>query len=157
MAVDLLELHEVLMPSNLTIKRVEDVGTLREFVNTAAAGFELSHASGSMCFDLFIGLGFDLPLHNYVGYVDGKPVATAQLFLGAGVAGIYWVSTVPEARRQGIGAAITQTALREARELGYRLGILHSSEQGKGVYHRLGFVEYCRMSHYIWEEELSSK
>jgi GNAT superfamily N-acetyltransferase len=122
-------------------------------VHTAVAGFGLPDASESQCYDLFVGLGYDLPLRNYIGYLHGKPVATAELFLGAGVAGIYWVATVPEARRQGIGAAMTHAALREARELGVRIGILHASELGEEVYRRLGFVEHCRMSHYIWVSE----
>jgi GNAT superfamily N-acetyltransferase len=149
-AVDLRRFVEAAAPPDLTIKRVEDVETLREFVHAAVLGFGLPEASESACFDLFAGLGFDLPLHNYIGYLHGKPVATAELFLGAGVAGIYWVSTVPEIRRQGIGSVMTQASLREARELGYRVGILHASELGEEVYRRLGFVEYCRMSHYIW-------
>jgi ribosomal protein S18 acetylase RimI-like enzyme len=103
-----------------------------------------------MCFDLFAGLRFDIPLSNYVGYLSGQPVATSELFLGAGVAGIYWVSTLPEARRKGIGLAITQAPLLQAREMGYRLGILHSSDQGMGTYRQLGFVEKCRMGHYVW-------
>jgi ribosomal protein S18 acetylase RimI-like enzyme len=145
MAVDLLGRREVLIPAGLTIKRVED--------EEAAIGFGLPEPSESICFDLFAGLGFDLPLNNYVGYISGEPVATAELFLGAGVAGIYWVSTVPEARHKGIGSAMTQEALRQAREMGYHIGILHSSEQGIDVYRMLGFVEKCRMSHYVWTSE----
>lgn len=150
MAVDLMELREVSTPSGLTIKRVDDVEILRDFTHSAAIGFGLSESSESICFDLFAGLGFDLPLYNYVGYLGGESVATAELFLGAGVAGIYWVSTVPEARHKGIGSAITQAALQQAREMEYHIGILHSSEQGMGIYRQLGFVEKCRMSHYFW-------
>lgn len=43
---------------------------------------------------------------------------------------------------------MTLGPLREARALGYRLGILHSSRMGMGVYRQLGFEEHCRMSHY---------
>ena len=37
--------------------------------------------------------------------------------------------------------------------MGYRIGILHSSDQGLEVYRQLGFVEKCRMSHYVWTGE----
>jgi len=150
MAVDLMGLREVSKPSDLIIKRIDDLEILREFVHTAAIGFGLPEAGESNCFDLFAGLGFDLPLNNYLGYLCGEPVATAELFLGAGVAGIYWVSTVPEARHKGIGSAMTQALSRKACEMGYHIGILHSSEQGIDVYRQLGFVEKCQMSHYVW-------
>jgi ribosomal protein S18 acetylase RimI-like enzyme len=156
MAVDLLELREASMPSGLTIKRVDNANVLREFVHSAAIGFGLPEPSESICFDLFAGLGFDLPLNNYVGYLSGEPVATAEMFLGAGVAGIYWVSTVPEARQRGIGSAMTWAPLRQACEMGYQIGILHSSDQGIDVYRKLGFVEKCRMGHYVWNCEINS-
>jgi ribosomal protein S18 acetylase RimI-like enzyme len=151
MAVDLTALHEDLKsPPGLTVERVRDAGSLRKWVHTLASGFELPDTCENAFFDLFIGLGFDLPMLNYVGFLNGEPVAAAELFLGAGAAGIYGVVTVPEARRRGIGSALTLAPLREARAKGYRIGILHSSEMGLGVYRQLGFQEYCRMSHYVW-------
>ena len=106
---------------------------------------ETSIESGT---DLFAGLGFELPLRSYLGVLDGKPVATSQLFLGVGVAGIYVVATLPEARRQGIGSALTLAPLLDARAMGFRIGILHASPMGLSMYRRLGFQEYCRMGHY---------
>ena len=151
MAADLPALNEDLAsPSGLTIEPVSDKETLEQWVNAAFIGFGLPGKSDKGCFDLFAGLGFDMPLRNYVGFMDGKPVATSQLFLAAGVAGIYWVTTVPEVRRQGIGMALTLAPLREARSMGYRISILHPSDMARGLYRRLGFEDYGILSHGIW-------
>jgi len=150
MAVDLSKLNEdFITPSGLTVKSVGDAGALRKWVHTLIIGFGLPDVGEKAFFDLLIGLGFDLPLNNYIGFLNGEPVAVAELFLGAGVAGIYGVVTAPEARRRGIGTALTLAPLREARAMGYRIGILHSSEMGLGVYRWCGFQEYCRMNHFV--------
>ena len=75
-------------------------------------------------------------------------MAAAALFLGAGVAGIYNVCTVPEARGRGIGGAVTGAALREAASRGLRLAVLGSSEMGYPVYRRLGFHDVSRLRSY---------
>jgi GNAT superfamily N-acetyltransferase len=156
MAVDLMGLNEGLpTPTDLTIEHVEGTETLRKWAYASIIGFEHPETDVNTWFDVFTGLGFDLPLRNYVGILNGEPVATSELFLAAGVAGIYVVATVPDARRQGIGAALTLAPLREARDMGYRIGILHSSPMGLGVYRRLGFQEYCKMSGYVWAGETS--
>lgn len=156
MAVDLMELNEDLpTPTGLTIEHVEDTETLKKWAYASIIGLELPETDVNIWFDVFTGLGFDLPLLNYVGILNGEPVATSELFLAAGVAGIYVVATIPKARRQGIGAAMTLAPLREARAMGYRIGILHASEMGLGVYRRLGFQEYCKMSRYVWIGETS--
>ena len=155
MAADLRALNENLAyPSELTIEPVCDMETLEQWVKAALIGFGLSENSENDCLDLFAALGFDMPLRNYVGLMDGRPVATSQLFLAAGVAGVYWVSTVPEARRQGIGMALTLALLREARAMGYRISILHPSDMGRGVYRRLGFEDYGKLSYGIWTGEI---
>ena len=88
---------------------------------------------------------------SFLAEVDGHPVATSSLFLQAGVAGIYNVATLEHWRGKGIGAAVTLHPLLEARQLGYQVGILQSSEMGYPIYQRLGFKENCRMNHYHWE------
>jgi ribosomal protein S18 acetylase RimI-like enzyme len=65
-------------------------------------------------------------------------------------AGIHHVATLPAARRRGWGSALTLAAVRSARELGYRVGVLVSSSEGFGVYRRLGFRECCHADAYRW-------
>jgi predicted acetyltransferase len=84
-------------------------------------------------------------------------VSTSLLFLAEGVAGIYFVATIPEARRRGIGFAITIKALKEAREMGYWVSILQASKMGEPVYRKIGFQEYCKISSYIWMNEPQKK
>jgi GNAT superfamily N-acetyltransferase len=98
---------------------------------------------------LFISLGLELPYRYYLAYLNGRPVAASMSFLGAGVAGIYCVATVEEARGQGIGAAVTLAPLLEARGLGYHAGRLRSSDMGYNVYRRIGFQKVCSIDHYF--------
>jgi len=156
MAADLRRLREDLpSPPGLVVERVAGPSALLEWCETFVAGFGLPAFVRDPFFDCFSQLGRDaqLPLHNYVGRLDGEAVAASSLFLGAGVAGLYNVAVVPGARRRGVGAAVTVGPLREARAAGYRVGILHASEMGAGVYRSLGFEEHCRMNQYVWASE----
>jgi GNAT superfamily N-acetyltransferase len=156
MAADLLMLNERLpKPTGLVIERVGDADTLEQFLSTAAVGFGLPGSIEGTFQELWasIGVGPKVPLRHYLGWLDGKPVATSSLILGAGVAGIYIVVTVPEARRKGIGAAMTLVPCREARALGYRVAVLGASEMGYGVYKKVGFREYCKASFYVWKSD----
>jgi GNAT superfamily N-acetyltransferase len=156
MAVDLLALNESLRaPPGLTIEQVSDDETLEQWCHSLTVGFEWPDFMEDAWLDLYrsVGLGMQSPFRHYLGRLEGKLVATSSLFLGVGIAGIYDVVTLPEARRQGIGSAMTLAPLRAARALGYRVGILQSSEIGFSVYHKVGFREYCKISMYVWIAE----
>jgi predicted GNAT family acetyltransferase len=89
---------------------------------------------------------------HFVASLNGVPVGCATVFLGAGVAGLYHVATVPWERGRGIGKAVTVAALEHAREQGYRAAILHSSKEGEPVYLRLGFEPVCTMGHWYYSK-----
>jgi GNAT superfamily N-acetyltransferase len=151
MAADLSELpEEVPTPEGFAVERVRGEGGLAAWVEALGSGFGEGPVEAEWVGEAYRGLGFgdEGPLRHYVGRLGGEPVATATLYLGVGVAGVYFVSTVEHARQRGIGAAITLAALREARGLGYRSGVLGSSEMGYSVYRQLGFQEHCRIELY---------
>lgn len=157
MAVDLHALREdVSTPSTFKILPVEDLDSLKLWTHIFVVGYELPATWEKDFLDLMAGVGIDLPMRNYLGYLDGEPVATSNLFLGAGVAGVQCVATLPQARGRGIGAALTLAPLREAREMNYRVGVLQSSDLGFKVYQRLGFQKLCDMEHFYWTDEGSS-
>jgi GNAT superfamily N-acetyltransferase len=156
MAVDLLELNENLPdPAGLVIERVGDADSLAQFCHIAVACFGIPASAEGTFRDIWasVGVGSESPLRHYLGWLDGRPVATSSLIPGAGVAGIYIVATVPEARRKGIGAAMTLVACLEGRALGYRVAVLEASEMGYRVYQKLGFRECCRTDFYVWKSD----
>jgi GNAT superfamily N-acetyltransferase len=137
-------------PPGLVIRPVESLATLRVWVHTFLLGYGIPTAWSEPFFELLAGMGLALPFRYYLAWHDDGPVATSALFLAAGVAGIYNVATVAGARGQGIGAAVTAQPLEDARTLGYRVGILQSSDMGLRVYERLGFRQLCKMEHFYW-------
>jgi ribosomal protein S18 acetylase RimI-like enzyme len=86
---------------------------------------------------------------RYIGFLNDNPVATSALVLDSGVAGIYAVATIPEVRRRGIGNIMTVTPLLEARQIGYRVGILQASSMGYSIYKKIGFREVCKYGEYL--------
>jgi ribosomal protein S18 acetylase RimI-like enzyme len=154
MAVDLSKLRAPAEePDGLEVLLVDDDVALRAWIPLFLAGFGLPATLFGSMVELFTGLGLGLPVRHYLGYRDGGPVATSTLFLGAGVAGIYNVTTVAEARGRGIGTALTVAPLRDAQALGYKVAILQSSEKGFSVYRRLGFEEVGAVSYYQWRHD----
>jgi GNAT superfamily N-acetyltransferase len=153
MAIDFSVLPaEVAVPETFVVERVRDEAGLAAWVEALGSGFGAGPVEAEWAGEMYrrLGLGNEGPWRHYVGLLAGDPVATSTSFFGVGVAGIYFVCTVERARRRGIGARITLAALSEARDLGYSVGVLGSSEMGYPVYRGLGFEEYCRIGLYEW-------
>jgi ribosomal protein S18 acetylase RimI-like enzyme len=152
MAADLFSLvdHASGLPG-LRIDRVQNIDMLRMWLRPFAAAFCYPEDVAEAWFDLFasLGLGERQPLQHYVGTLRAVPVAASSLFLGAGVAGIYQVATIPEVRRQGIGEAMTLAPLCDARNMGYQVGVLTSNDTAAHLYQKLGFETVCHIGFYV--------
>jgi len=154
MGADLMLVPEELpLPTGLKILLVEDEETLKQWIHVASIGFGVREEFEKVWYDFFVEAVFDMRFRTYLAILNGLPVGTSQLFLSAGVAGIYNVTCIAEARGQGIGAAITLAPLLKAREMGYQVAILQASRLGYNIYRRLGFQDFGKLSVYLWEQK----
>ena len=154
MAVDLTSLPESpSLPEGLEILPVETGAALKEWIHIMSIGFGLSLEWEPVWYDFLTRAACELPFRTYLAVLDGKPVGTSQLFTSAGVAGIYNVTCLPDARGRGVGAAVTRAPLVDACAMGYRVGILQASALGYPVYRRLGFQDFGKLSVYLWQDQ----
>jgi GNAT superfamily N-acetyltransferase len=160
MAADLIEvpLHEP-PPPELEVVPVTDRATLDEFLEVIAAdwlewtGGEHTPVQRRTLDAWRTQIPPKLPDEpvplRWIGRVNGRVVATSRISIGAGVAGLYAISTMPAFRGKGYGRAMTIAALRAARDIDYRIGVLQASDLGYSVYRRLGFRDLFSYGVYV--------
>lgn len=83
-------------------------------------------------------------VHSVVAHLDDSPVATAQVVLGRGVAGVYYVGVLPEARGRGLAELVTHAVTQRAFELGAPVVVLQATPMGEPVYLKMGFEQFQR-------------
>jgi predicted GNAT family acetyltransferase len=104
---------------------------------------ELAGLAPGRCFDARVLGG---PLRFFVGWSDGTPVATAAVTVAHGVGLVEFVATMAGARGKGFGAAVTQAAAVADPTVP---AVLISSDLGRPVYERLGFLALNRWTFWI--------
>ncbi len=151
MALDSAEL-EAMEIEDFEIREAVDQQTLLPLCEVEMRGFGSSEEKAQNYYETYCNVGFGpgTAWRHFIGWRHDVPVAITSLLFHAGVAGIYGVATVPEARQQGIATAMTKQALRQAREMGYHVAVLSPSEMSIRIYQRLGFQHYCTLQHYGW-------
>jgi GNAT superfamily N-acetyltransferase len=75
----------------------------------------------------------------FIAYLDGEPVSIAMTIVSHGVAGIYWVGSLEQARGKGLGRAVTAAATNAGFELGAEIASLQASTMGKPIYEAMGY------------------
>jgi GNAT superfamily N-acetyltransferase len=153
MAADLGKLNVYLpAPDGLEIRRVGDAAAMKTWSEVFTTGYGLPQDWEPINRNMMLAIGMAWPCYCYTAFVNGEPAAVSAVFYGAGVAGIYCVGTLPHWRGKGLGAAVSLAPLLDARQEGYQVGILQSSDMGYRVYERIGFREVCRMAHHYWQQ-----
>jgi ribosomal protein S18 acetylase RimI-like enzyme len=91
----------------------------------------------------------DAPSHLHVARADGEVVAALIAREQDADCYLWFVATVPDAQRQGIGAELVRRALVDARGRGCQTTSLESTAAGERLYTRLGYGSLGRYQR--WE------
>lgn len=78
-------------------------------------------------------------LAAFIVYLDGDPVSIAMTIVSHGVAGIYWVGSLEQARGRGLGRAVTAAATNAGFEMGAEIASLQASPMGRPIYAEMGY------------------
>ncbi len=151
MTIDLKRLTTPAPPAKLLIRKVESDEDLQAFMLVTKRAFGVSDRDHGIFLDILrsLGVGGRSRYECYLGILNGQPVATSMLFRTEGVAGVYWVGTVPEGRGKGIGTQMTMEPLIDARTAGLDIATLQATSMGEPVYRRIGFEDCFRFGVYV--------
>jgi GNAT superfamily N-acetyltransferase len=140
-------------PSSFEARKITDRPGMSLWSQVACHGFHIPPEMRGVFSKVMTdsGLNERYKHHHYLCYHQGKPVATVTLLPEGSNVGVYWVSTVPEARRHGIAKAMMIHVLRQAqKEFGVKTATLQSTEMGHEFYKRIGFEDLYVENVYEW-------
>jgi ribosomal protein S18 acetylase RimI-like enzyme len=140
----IVELERLASPERLPGVEIEVAstgGAAYEAALVGAAGFGTSGSAVDEISAILrrIGERPDGPARYFLARLERRPVATAIGVVDGKAVGIHSVTTLPDARRRGIGSAITLAALLDGRRRGAQIGVLETSAMAHAMYRRLGF------------------
>lgn len=133
-------------PPELNIEAVHSIDVLRDWERVAIRGFPVSGLEEAPPGSLANQAWLDEPRQRlWMGRVDGEPVSVAAAWVDHGINHVTVVATLPEARRHGYGEALTWAAAQADPALP---AMLLSSDEGRRVYDRMGFLALQRVT--LW-------
>ncbi len=138
--------------SAISVEAVSTPSRIREATDVMMAGFEMPPDWAAPMAEILGAPPADpaASVVNVIASRDGQPLGGGTVACHHGVAGLYNIAVLPDARGQGAGAEITRALLRIGRAAGCEQAILHASAMGYPVYHRLGFETVCDVQQYSW-------
>jgi GNAT superfamily N-acetyltransferase len=142
MVADITSLIPEPLPRGLEVVPAGTSAQLREFAAINAANWTPPDADVARFYESaarFV-LGEESPLRFYLAFLRGVAVATAEVTVAGGIAGIYNVSTLEHWRRRGYATALLRQVLIEARDGGTLRAGLQAAPGAVGIYRRLDFA-----------------
>jgi Acetyltransferase (GNAT) domain len=117
------------------VTHVQDESQAAIFFDMVIQGFDLLPSANEFM-DLMLRMKES---YHVIAFLEDEPVGAGSLIMCDGVAGVYNVTTIPYARRQGVAVSIMANLHDHALAQGYPGTALASSVMGLGLYQRLGY------------------
>ena len=140
------------IPDNVVLRRTDDPGVRRDYVDVVAAGWGMEGISNELAAEIFFhpdSMG-DPNVIAFVAYLDGKPASGCMALLSHGIAVGGNGATTPWARRRGLAEMCYAASLQVAyNEFGIRGSVCQSSPSGAGVWTRMGYQPLTHYKRYI--------
>jgi GNAT superfamily N-acetyltransferase len=134
----------------IVLEELADDADLTEWTAVMAAAYGWRDPSKATAMaDLYRRAPGEVPWVHVLASRDGRPVACASLFTTGGHAFVTNVGTIPEARGQGLGSAVTSATLAIARRVGFGRASLTASAMGRSMYAQLGFRDEVRIDRHV--------
>lgn len=138
-------------PRDVQVRRVETDDDARRFARVMGESYA-TYGMPPECADEAIAtLAVQRAPHiaSFLALLDGEPAAGAMAILSHGIAGIYWVGTVPAARGRGLAELCTRIAGNWGFDRGAALVTLQASVMGDPIYRRMGYFEVTRYPYLV--------
>ncbi len=129
-------------PDNIRVEKFKDERHVQDAISVNSEAFQLMGITPKIIGKIYGNPSRFLASANVMGYVlyaEDKPVATASTIFSGNGAGIYWVGTIPEAQRSGLGNLCTRLATNAGFQNGASVVTLQASPYGEPIYLRLGY------------------
>ena len=144
MYLDLRGWEAPLAPPDVTIVPAVSPEQVAAYTELTLRYWEIEPGSDDAAEVARIHSGFvgESPGQRFLAVADGRAIGKGYLSWPAppGVAAVYGMSVVPEARGRGVAKALTVAMVHFARERGFRRVVLHATDMAVGVYARAGFA-----------------
>jgi hypothetical protein len=131
--------------------RVETLATAVDALSVAGRAFGMHVPTETLAKIFFAPEALlDERVTSYVAYLDDVAVSTSQAFVAHGLAGLYSVATLDDARGLGLGQAVTAAAATATYAAQCRIVGATSSAMGAPIYtQKMGFVQLARWRRYF--------
>jgi len=142
---------EAPLPPDVRIERFEEERHVRDAVGINAEAYQMNRLPPEEA-RLFFGRPGEVlssRVTGYVAYRGDRPLSTAMTIHSDPGAGVYWVGTIANAQRSGLGTLCTRLATNAGFSRGASVVTLQSSPFGEPVYRRLGYRTYGRLKWYV--------